>query len=237
MKKVLNWGLLVAVLLVFCGCATGYGKRGLAGGYSEQKLDSSHYLIAFDGNGYASEARVWYFWIYRCAELTRQEGYVYFSLKKDGPLDKSSYTPDREADGQLLPAVLTDRDGGGLVEVGGGGGLIFIPGGTITTWHSKALVSMYGDSVPERTVLIKAQSVLDLLGEYIRTNGKSDPPARELIIEQSAYALAPDKTIVNLHRYMVAHPPRPRGLSPFLRAPSKPARTVPPLLAAPGQKT
>ncbi|EIL91270.1 CC0125/CC1285 family lipoprotein [Rhodanobacter spathiphylli] len=237
MKKVWKVGLLMAALLMLHGCATAYGKRGITGGYSEQKVDSSHYVVEFDGNGYASKDRVWYFWIYRCAELTRSNGYTYFSLEADDHLHNSGYAPDGDVGGRLVPAVLTDQDDGRLVEVGGAGGYIYIPGQTITTWHSRAMVSMYGDKLPERTVLMKARSVLDLLVDYIRSDGKSDPPAREFIIDQAAYALAPDKAIVNLHQYKMAHPSQPRKVPPFLRAPGQPAPTLPPFLAAPGQKT
>jgi hypothetical protein len=37
--------------------------------------------VAFDGNGYATKERVYYFWIYRCAELTLQQGYSLYVVR------------------------------------------------------------------------------------------------------------------------------------------------------------
>ena len=63
----------LAALLAFSvsGCATGYGARDLTGGYTDERIDDSHHVVRFNGNGYASADRVWYFWIYRCAEPTK----------------------------------------------------------------------------------------------------------------------------------------------------------------------
>ena len=63
------------------GCATTYQHNGLTGGFDERKVNDSAYVVSFRGNGYASSDRVWYFWIYRCAELTRQSGYQLFTIR------------------------------------------------------------------------------------------------------------------------------------------------------------
>ena len=85
------------------------------------------------------------------------------------------------------------------------GGYITVPGATIVTWHSKAIVVMYNDAIPQRKVVWRAQSVLDALADYIRTNGSSTPPSRAAISEQSAYAVGPDRQVVNIHQYLLAH--------------------------------
>lgn len=203
---------LLAVAMLF-GCATAYQRRGLTGGYHETRIDGSHYIVYFDGNGYASKDRVWYFWIYRCAQLTREQGYTYFSLAPVQPgIDRTAFDPDD--DGHAYPAVLTgDADGHAIdVHAGGGGGgggghFIVVPGGagTIVTWHSKALVAMYNNDVPPRTFVVRAQSILDALGEYIRTNGSAMPPDRITIAHAAMYAVAPDNTIVNVNQYLLAH--------------------------------
>lgn len=237
MKSVVRGALLVAVLVLLQACATGYGKAGFTGGYSDKKIDATHYFVEFDGNGHTSEERVWYFWIYRCAELTRENGFAYFSVDTKAGPQNSSYTPETD-EGRLQPAVLSDEDNDHFIEVRSSGGtsFIYVPGATITRWHSHAVVSMYNDDVPERVAFLRAQSVLDLLGPYVKTNGKSVAPTRESILEESAFALSPGRVIVNLHQYMLAHPQRPRT-SPFFRGPSQPAQAVPPFLAAPKQST
>lgn len=73
-------------MLSLAGCATGYGPKDATGGYSDEKLDESHYRVKFNGNGYASQERVWSFWIYRCAEITGQQGYRVLSIAEAGPV-------------------------------------------------------------------------------------------------------------------------------------------------------
>lgn len=214
MKLLLKSVALLLVVAMLAGCATGYQKRGLTGGYSETRVDDSHYIVHFDGNGYASKDRVWYFWIYRCAQLTVEKGYAYFSLE---PVQTSMNKPtsfDADDDqGHAYLAVLTGDADGHLIDVhtggggGHGGGFIYIPGGagTVVTWHSKAVVAMYGDNVPPKTFVVRAQSVLDLLGEYIKSGGVSVPPDRASIANAATYGMAPDDTVVNVHQYLLTH--------------------------------
>jgi hypothetical protein len=56
--------LLPALVALTVGaCATPYQKNFIGGGYSDKKIDESTYVVSFNGNGYASKERVWYFWI------------------------------------------------------------------------------------------------------------------------------------------------------------------------------
>src|SRR5690348_9692961 len=97
---VVVWVLCVAV---FSGCATQYGASGITGGYKDTKVDETHYIVEFNGNGYASKQRVHFFWLYRCSELTVQKGYEFFSLEPVRPVRKSSFQSDGSAVNQ--PAV------------------------------------------------------------------------------------------------------------------------------------
>jgi hypothetical protein len=209
-------GMLTVIMLV--SCATAYKKSGITGGYGETKIDDSHYLVYFDGNGYASKDRVWYFWIYRCAQLTRDRGYTYFSIEPaQDNISKTAFDPEQP--GRLYPAVLVGDANGRVVNVRGGGsvgGFVYVPGATITTWHSKAIVAMYNDDVPQKKVIMRAQLVLDMLAEYVKTSGSSTPPLHSAIFEQSAFALAPGNQIANIHQYLLAHPPAaPAGANPL----------------------
>lgn len=207
MKVLRRFIVVMLAGVMLAGCATGYQKSGITGGYGDTKIDDSHYLVFFNGNGYASKDRVWYFWIYRCAQLTQERGYTYFSIDPvQSNINKTAFDPEQP--GRLYPAVLDGDADGRLVDVrgGGGGGFIYVPGGSITTWHSKAVVAMYRDDVPQRKVFMRAQLVLDMLADYIKTSGSSTPPSHSAIFEQSSFALAPDNQIVNIHQYLLAHP-------------------------------
>lgn len=230
------------VLAMLAACATGYGRKGITGGYGESKIDGSHYIVYFDGNGYASKDRVWYFWIYRCAQLTQQRGYAYFAIEPaPDATGKTAFDSDDQA-GHLIPAVASDQDGGQLIPVRGGGGgghVTYMPGvgGAITSWHSKAIVAMYGNEVPAKTIVLRAQLVLDALNAYIKSDGSSTPPERDAIFADAAFALAPDHQLVNVHQYMLAHPrPQPpssvaHAAPNWLAPPPAPPRA--PLLAQP----
>jgi hypothetical protein len=203
--------IIAGVLLVItlASCATAYQKSGLTGGYGETKIDDGHYVVYFNGNGYTNKDRVWYFWVYRCAQLTMEKGFAYFSIEPiQSNMNKTGFIP--EQGDHLYDAVLDGDADGHVINVshGGGGGYrsINIPGATIVTWHSRAIVAMYNDVIPQRTVVWRAQSVLDMLAEYIKANGSSKPPLRTAIMEQSAYAVGPDRQVVNIHQYLLAHP-------------------------------
>lgn len=235
-------GMLVLAMLV--ACATGYGRKGLTGGYGESKIDDSHYIVYFDGNGYASKDRVWYFWIYRCAQLTKERGYEYFAVEPmPDALKKTAFDRDDEG-GRLIPAVAGDQDRGQLIKVRGGGGgggghVTYMPGvvggGAVTSWHSKAVVAMYGNDIPAKTIVLRAQLVLDALTAYVKSDGSSAPPEHSAIYAAAAFALAPDSQLVNVHQYMLAHPaaqPAPslaRATPNWLGPP--PTTNRPPLLA------
>lgn len=242
MQRMVKAVAMGAMLLMLGGCATGYVKNGFTGGYSDSKIDDSHYVVRFDGNGYASQERVWYFWIYRCAQLTREKGYFYFTLDKD-PHRQSSYDMDSRQ-GMLHPAVMVASRAGRVADPGAAGGyrftdtagsIIYLP--PIKTWHSSAEVSMYRDSFPERTLLLKAQSVLSLLEGYIRSNGKVQPPARMTVLEKSAFTVGRDHRLISMWSYLhkrdlykqVPDFLRKPGLKPPPPPPAPPSLPIAPL--------
>jgi hypothetical protein len=70
--------LLAAIALG--GCATPYQSAGAIGGYSDRKIDDQTYHVQFWGNGYTTGDKVHKYFMYRCAELTRQAGFKYFMI-------------------------------------------------------------------------------------------------------------------------------------------------------------
>ncbi len=215
---------LVLLMLVVDGCATGYQPAGATGGYTDEKLDESHYRVRFAGNGYASKARVYYFWLYRCAELTRQKGYFYFGLapiptaKPATPVTPAPpAAPAAPADASPAPSK-TGYDGGapslqtGVYQPnnpphfiktghggGGGGTPIYYPGGTISTWSDDMIVSMYYDtSMSKQVLLLSAQVILDELGAYVKSDGASLPPSPEALVADAVIATPETKALLVL---------------------------------------
>ena len=176
MKNTLSLAVLLAAVML-TGCATGYGPKGMTGGYEDQQIDESTYRVSFHGNGHTDGNKVWNYWMYRCAELTKLKGFEFFSLivekKKTGALP---------GDDSLRPANLRDGEEGRLVNVAG---YYYTPGSTytITTYHSSAVVKMYRNPLPaDVKFALKAQSVLDSLKPYVESSGKEPAPKREEII-------------------------------------------------------
>ena len=237
----------VVLVMLLASCATAYQKSGLTGGYGESRIDDSHYVVYFNGNGYTNKDRVWYFWVYRCAQLTKEKGFSYFSIEPiQSGMKKTAFIPEQGE--RLYAAVLDDDADGRLINVSHGGGgyrTIYIPGSTIVSWHSKAIVAMYNVEIPQRTVVWRAQSVLDILAAYIKANGSSTPPQRSAIMEESAYAVGPEKQIVNIHQYLLAHPgslvaadpeANRQGIAPSPSGPSE-APAALPALSSPAVST
>jgi hypothetical protein len=174
---------LVAALMVV-SCASPYGQNTLIGGYKDTRIDDTHYQVRFDGNGNSSADRVWNFWIYRCAELTKQKGFAYFALQR--PADKTSGIQRAEA---RLAAFHEGDDPPRMMPAKGGGASyvpIYIPGGRITTWHANAIVSMMNEPLPEDVAVLRAQTVLDELDPYVKSDGKTSPIARDELFSRAA---------------------------------------------------
>lgn len=178
--------LLPALLL---GCASPYAEHGLTGGYRDTKIDDTHYQVRFDGNGYSSEERVWNFWLYRCAELTKEKGFTYFSIEPARPAAPQSSRRTEEDPG-LVRASYAPPGGGG------GTHYVYVPGGTIRTWHKNTVIAMHKDVIPAGTPVLRAQTVLDDLGPYVKSDGQDKPMDKDALLKHAAYTVSPDFKIV-----------------------------------------
>jgi len=74
--------LIISTLMSSCSFTrhTGYQAKTMTGGYSETQLASDVYSVRFQGNGYTMTERANDFCLLRCAELTIQNGYKYFTI-------------------------------------------------------------------------------------------------------------------------------------------------------------
>lgn len=78
MKTIKMFSILISILLIF-NCSTPYQPQGTLGGYSEEKITSNIYVVKFQGNQHTKPEKVQNYLLYRCAELTKERGYAYFT--------------------------------------------------------------------------------------------------------------------------------------------------------------
>jgi hypothetical protein len=79
LKSIVFLGL--ALLLQSCGSTyapTGQYGGIPHGGYGETRVSVDKFLVYFSGNAYNSDAEIKRYLLYRCAELTLNQGYDYF---------------------------------------------------------------------------------------------------------------------------------------------------------------
>jgi Skp family chaperone for outer membrane proteins len=173
---------LALLALATTACATGYGARGWSGGYSDTRVDDTHYYVTFHGNGHASEDRVWNFWFYRCAELTLEKGFRFFDVRVDkrGSADQSFLEDPTSAD--RLRGRLSERRARpqGLV-VPAGYVYTYVPAQKTTLWTAKGTVAMY-ERIPAGRQAFSAERVVEMLGPYVKSNGSEGVPERTALL-------------------------------------------------------
>lgn len=151
----------LAAAALLTGCATPYQPNGFGGGYSDRKIDDNTYYVAYAGNGYTSRVQVFRAWIYRCAEMTTQNGYDYFVVL--GPGERRSEA--HEADSKAADAGDAYRQvKGAYVPVP-----IFVPSGRVTTYRVHATIRMYkGPTDTSQPAAFTAKEVLADLQAQVR---------------------------------------------------------------------
>lgn len=72
--------LLVLMVVFVAGCAVPYQKKGVYGGYTDFPLSSDNVIrVTYEGDGrYITEANIFNYLLYRCAEVTVEKGFDYF---------------------------------------------------------------------------------------------------------------------------------------------------------------
>lgn len=160
---------ILATVATLTACASShYTKNSLFGGYTDYKFDESHYLVSYQGNANTPKERVSNFWIYRCAELTKENGFSYFSVEEKWSNEKTSFNYNQSnqdyhlAENNFFIKASTAASP-----------MVFVP---ITKWHSRARIAMFNNPVPASVPFVyRAQSILDDLDEYIKSHGNSQP--------------------------------------------------------------
>ncbi len=233
-RRALLAGVAAACVVAgVAGCASPYGENTLFGGYQSTKLDASHWLVKYDGNGHTPREQVWAYWIYRCAEVTKQNGYTVFAMlpAEWTPPPSSLPAPPAAAsgshaawlttgDGQARSAVWRIGDDPRRVQARSGGGgyvVTYVPGYTVTSWHTKGVVAMFNAPVaPDTWLVLNAQSVLDDLGPYVRGE-VPHPIDRDLLVRHGLRWVSATGAVLPMMTPPSAAP-----------APRAPARYAPP---------
>jgi hypothetical protein len=83
--------VLVLAALLASACQTAYQPSGLGGGFSESRVDENTWRVSFRGNALTSPDRVEQYLLYRCAEITVQNGFDWFIFVDRGTAAR--YTP------------------------------------------------------------------------------------------------------------------------------------------------
>lgn len=93
-KRISVVGLVFLIGILFSGCATNYGSKSFwHGGYSDMKIQDDTFSISFSGNSSTSTERAGAFALLRCAEVTLENGYNYFTIIGGGTsIKQSAYT-------------------------------------------------------------------------------------------------------------------------------------------------
>ena len=163
---------VIACVALLAGCATAYGPAGATGGYKDTKIDDETYQVRFDGNGKTPREMVWNYWIYRCAELTVQNGYQYFAKMTAAPPKVSATDGDgwqmRNAKGYVAPTY------------------IYVPGQTIYTYHADGVIRMFKAPLPaEVPYALNAPLVMEMLNDYVKSGGTKPAPTRDQVLERA----------------------------------------------------
>ena len=104
--KFLKLVTLSLLFIFFTNCSTSYQPKGTMGGYSEEKILDNLYRVEFEGNQHSKPEKIQNYLLYRCAELTQEMGYDYFTIITDERhFDESSVRPTRGASFQTRTSM------------------------------------------------------------------------------------------------------------------------------------
>jgi hypothetical protein len=183
--------LLAAILCLisFYGCSTPspYAANGLRGGFKETKISDNKFQVVYQGNGFTGGDMVWNYWMHRCAELTKEKGFTAFSLtvlhstsdatpnQPTGSAMITLYDPNQPIDKFSTKSYRAPT-------------YIYVPGSTttITRYRGDGIVTMFSSPYPsEEPPLLDAQSIIESLGPYVKSEGKEAPPPRRTVLEKA----------------------------------------------------
>lgn len=72
--------MFIGLPFLIIGCTTPYQSTGATGGFGETRLQENVFTVTFRGNGFTENEQVQDFAMLRCAEVTLENGFNYFSI-------------------------------------------------------------------------------------------------------------------------------------------------------------
>lgn len=156
----------ISLTLVTAGCATPYQHAWLGGGFTDQKLDNQTYHVQFVGNGFTTRDMVHKYFMYRCAELTQQAGYKYFTIVP------AALTGAAAVGNRLVKGTQFDRN---MMRKVASAPIIIYGGGSATHWTDDGTIRMFNDDavIKYRVIGWDAAEILDKLGPYVHSQGQA----------------------------------------------------------------
>ncbi len=140
---------LACLLVVGAGaCATPYQQSSFRGGYSDTRIDSNTTIVSFKGNAFTGRQTVESYLLYRCAEVTLNDGDDYFILASEDTESKhsSSSTPGTFTSTTSASAIATGNSAFGQAQTFG----TLSPGKTFThtKYGAEAVIKMFKGKKP-----------------------------------------------------------------------------------------
>jgi hypothetical protein len=161
--------LATGAIVLFGACATPYQARSFSGGYQEREAGPNRWYVEFFGNGHTTRDTVSAYWLYRCAELTRQKGFDYFVVVAKKPEAGARL---EDLDIEFRRAAGESGDGREILRARGGGTSyvpMYAPGGTVTTWSSRGVIELHkGDAESDERPAFVAKEILEKLGPPVQ---------------------------------------------------------------------
>ncbi len=112
------WALVLG--LAVAACSPGYGAANWwsSFGYKNQRLNGDVWRVSYTGNGYTTHETAQTYWLYRCAELSIEQGFDGFEILSDLHLVEQADRPIRLAATHSVPIFIPMYGGYSRADVG-----------------------------------------------------------------------------------------------------------------------
>ena len=142
------FGPACLLIVSAAACATPYQQTSFRGGYSDTRIDSNTTIVSFKGNSFTGRQTVESYLLYRCAEVTLNDGYDCFILASEDTESKHSYssTPGTFTSTTSASAIATGNSAFGQGQAFG----TINPGQTFThtKYGAEAVIKMFKGKKP-----------------------------------------------------------------------------------------
>jgi hypothetical protein len=104
----LRWIANAVAAMALCGCVSAYAPSSISGGFDQRQVSEVVWRISYFGNAYTSVETVQTYWLYRCAEITLEQGYNGFQILSNVELTQSP---------SAIPALFQQGDGARVIPI------------------------------------------------------------------------------------------------------------------------